>query len=417
MAMAGLADFISQSVRRERTRHNALKRTSALAAATVSVAMMVSSARADVVIGYLSDMTGPTAVLTGESSQRAIEMAIADFGGEVNGQKIVLKVADHLSKPDVGLGIAREWIGKGDLNLLFSVDHSAIALAVSDLTRDKDIVFMNGASTAALSNEKCAPNQVQMLMDTYGLSRAITIPLVEKGRKNWYFISVDYAFGQDLQARGEASVTSAGGKVVGSAKHSPQTTDFSPFLLEAKAKGAESIGLATFGAWQIAIGKQAQEFGIDIPLTPYFLGDTDVKSAGLASFQNVSGAIQFYWDHNEKTRAFAKRFRERYSRPPTFTNAMHYEFMTHYLNAVKAAGSATAAAVMEKVRATPVQLINGDVATVRMDGRTVRPMYTYDVKKTTESTGDWDYFKITSTIPGDRLALPLAESVCPLVKK
>ncbi|PSJ57754.1 ABC transporter substrate-binding protein [Kumtagia ephedrae] len=381
-----------------------------------AAAAMAVPALADVNIGYLSDMSGPTSVLTGESSQRAIEMAIADFGGEVNGEKIVLTVADHLSKPDVGLGIAREWVDKGDIDLLFSVDQSAVALAVSDLVRDKNITFLHGASSAALTNEKCGPYQVQMILDTYGLSRAISMPLVATGHKKWYYISVDYALGHDLQAKGEAAVAAAGGEIVGSARHSPQTTDFSAFLLEAQSRGADTIGLATFGSWQIAVAKQAQEFGLSIPLAPYFLGDTDIKAAGLDSLQNVSSAIPFYWDQNDKTRAFARRYQERYNRPPTFPNAMHYEFISHYLNAVKAVGSTDAAAVVAKMRETPIRMINGDTATIRADGRTLRPMYSFVTKTPAESSGDWDFLKITGTIPADTLAPPLSESKCPLVK-
>jgi branched-chain amino acid transport system substrate-binding protein len=383
----------------------------------VALAAFAVPALADVNILYLSDMSGPTSVLTGESSQRAIEMAIDDFGGEVNGEKIVLSIADHLSKPDVGLGIAREYVDGNKVDLIFSVDQSAVALAVSDLVRDKNIAYIHGASTTALTNDKCGPNQVQMLMDSYGLSRAITIPLVEAGRKKWYYITVDYAFGQDLQAKGETAIKEAGGEFLGASMHAPETTDFSPFLLEAQAKGADTIGLATFGKWQIAIGKQAQEFGIAIPLAPYFLGDTDIKAAGLESFQNVQGAIQFYWDQNEKTREFAKRYQERYSRPPTFTNAMHYEFITHYLKAMKEVGKKDATATVARMREAPIQMINGETATIREDGRTMRPMYSFLTKTPAESTGDWDYLKITATIPADKIAPPLSESTCPLVKK
>lgn len=389
-----------------------------LAALAGAAALMVPlPALADLNILYLSDMSGPTSVLTGESSQRALEMAIDDFGGEVNGEKINLKVADHLSKPDVALGVAREFIDSPDADLIFSVDHSAAAMAVSDLVRDKNVTFIVSAAAMPMINEKCGPRQIQMLMDTYGLSRAITGPLVSEGKKKWFFITVDYALGQNLQAFGESALAEAGGEVVGSAKHSPQTTDFSPFLLEAKTKGAEAIGLATFGSWQIAIAKQAQEFGIDIPLAPYLLGDTDIKAAGLDAFQNVNGAIQFYWDQNDATRAFAKRYQERYNRPPTFTNAMAYEMLTHYLSAAKAAGTEDATNIVNKMREAPIPLINGDTATIREDGRVMRPMYSFVTKTPAESTGDWDYLKITGKIETDKVASPLSESTCSLVKK
>jgi branched-chain amino acid transport system substrate-binding protein len=275
----------------------------------VALAAMALPALADVNILYLSDMSGPTSVLTGESSQRAIEMAIADFGGEVNGEKVVLNVADHLSKPDVGLGIAREYVDGNKVDLLFSADQSAVALAISDLVRDKNIAFVHGASSTALTNDKCGPNQIQMLMDSYGLSRAITIPLVEAGRKKWYYITVDYAFGQDLQAKGEDRDQAVRRRVRRRGKARAADHRLLGLPARGEVEGRQTIGLATFGTWQMAIGKQAQEFGLDIPLAPYFLGDTDIKAAGLESFQNVQSAIQFYWDQNDKTREFAKRFR------------------------------------------------------------------------------------------------------------
>jgi len=367
-------------------------------------------------IGFLSDLSGGSSVLTGESSRVAIQMAIDDFGGEVNGEKIELLVADQLNKADVGLSIAREWFDVNNIDMLFSVDNSAVALAVSPLAAEKGKLFIHGASSTAMTNDSCHPLQIQMLMDTYGLSRAITTPLVQAGMKDWFFITVDYAFGKDLQAKGEAAIKAAGGNVVGSVLHSPTEKDYSAFLLEAKAKGAQTIGLATFGSFQTAIVKQAAEFGIDIPMVPYFLGITDIKAAGLENLQGVQGAIQFYWDQNDKTRAFAKRYQEHYNRPPTFTNAMHYEMITHYLKAVKAAGSADPVAVNAKMREMPVELISGDTATIRADGRVARPMYGYSTKKPSDSSGDWDYLTIGATVPADTLLLPAAESTCSLMK-
>ncbi len=387
--------------------------------ASAATALLIArGAMADVTIGYLADLSGATSVLSGKSSQAAMEMAIEDFGGKVNGEDIKLLSADHLGKPDVGLGIAREWIDQKKLNLLFSVDNSAVALAVSDYVKDKDVAFIHGASTSKLTNESCGPNQIQMLVDSYGLSRAITTPLVKENHKNWYYITVDYALGHDLESHGATAIKEAGGKFLGSSSHSPQATDFSAFLLEAKSKGADTIGLATFGSYQVAIAKQAQEFGMtDVALAPFFLGITDIKAAGLDAFQNVHGAIQFYWDQNDKTRAFSKRFEKRFGRPPTFTNAMAYEFVTDYLKAIQKAGSKEASKVTAAMRAAPLEMINGDTATIRADGRTLRPMYSYVTKKPSESKGDWDYLKITGTIPADSLAPPLSESKCPLIKK
>jgi branched-chain amino acid transport system substrate-binding protein len=382
----------------------------------VALSMLASPALADVKIGLLTDLSGATSALTGKGAQRAAEMAIEDFGGEVNGEKISLLVADHLAKPDVGLGIAREWIDRENVNVFLSVDHSAVALAVSDLIKDKNVAMFHGGSSSKLINENCGPNQVMMLLDSTALARAITIPLIKAGSDKWFFLAVDYALGQDLKAKGEAAVKAAGGEVVGGALHSPQTTDFSSFLLDAQSKGAQTIGLATFGTWQNAIAKQAQEFGITARLSPYYLGDTDIHSTGLETLQNINGAIQFYWDQNDKSREFSTRFQEKFNRPPTFTNAYAYEFTSHYLNGVKATGGTDATKIVQWMRDNPMPLINGDTATIRPDGYTMRDIYTYRTKTPAESKGDWDYLEITGKVDAADIATPLSESTCPLVK-
>lgn len=389
------------------------KTTTALA--TV-LALVAGTASAEVKIGFLSDLSGATSVLTGESAKTAVEMAIADFGGTVNGEPIVLISGDHLNKPDVGLGLAREMLDLQQVDLLQSVDNSAVALAVSDLIKGTPVMMIHGASTAKLTNENCLPNQIQALMDTYGLARAITIPLVEQGEKKWFFITVDYAFGHDLEAKGIAGVQQAGGEVVGSVRHAPSTTDFSAFLLEAQSKGATTIALATFGNWQNTIIKQAEEFGLDVTLVPYFMGITDIKATGLDNLKGVKGAIQFYWDENDKTREFSTRFEAKFGRPPTFTNAMSYEMTRHYLKGVAAVGSADADKVQGWMKANPIEMINGDVSTIRADGRVARPMYTFEVKDASESKGDWDFLKLTGRVAPETLLLPPAESDCPLLK-
>lgn len=387
-----------------------------MALSGVGALAIAAPAMADVKIGLLTDMSGATSALTGRGAQRAVEMAIEDFGGTVNGEKIVLLVADHLNKPDVGLGIAREWVERDEVNTLLSVDNSAVALAVSDLIKDRDVAMFLGASTSRLINENCGPNQAMMLLDTTALARAITIPQIRDGSDKWFFITVDYALGQDLQAKGVAAIEGEGAEVVGTALHSPQTTDFSAFLLEAQSKGAQTIALATFGAWQNAIAKQAQEFGVTAKLSPYYLGDTDIHSTGLETLQNISGAIQFYWDQNDQTRAFAERFQESFDRPPTFTNAYSYEFATHYLNGIKATGSKQAATVVQWMRDNPMPLINGDTATIRPDGYTLRDVYTYRTKTPEESSGAWDYLEITGKVEAADIAPDLAESTCSLVQ-
>ncbi|WP_196053657.1 ABC transporter substrate-binding protein [Paracoccus lichenicola] len=387
-------------------------------AAVLAVALGAGSAPAwaEVTIGYLAAMTGSTADMTGEAGLHGVKLAIEDFGGQVNGEPITVLVGDHLGKPDVGLSIAREWIDQKDVNILMNVDNSAVALAVSDLIRDKDVAMAMGSSTSKLIGESCGPNQMMMLLDNTALARAVVLPQIAAGSDKWFFITVDYALGHDLQAQATKAITEAGAMVVGSTVHSPQATDFSAQLLEAQASGATNIALATFGAWQNTITKQAQEFGIEARLSPFYLADTDIKSAGLDALQNVSGAIQFYWDQNDATRAFAERFRAGFGRPPVFTNAYMYEFTRHYLKGVEAVGSTDAAKVTEWMRQNPIEMINGSEATIRADGYTLRDVYSYRTKTPAESKGDWDYLEITGTIAADDIAPPLAESTCPLVK-
>lgn len=383
---------------------------SAIALGVVSV-----PASADVTIGYLSAMTGATADMTGESALHAMKLAIEDFGGKVNGEPVSVLVADHMGKPDVGLATAREWIDQKSVNMLLNVDNSAVALAISDIIRDKDVAMAMGSSNSRLIGEKCGPNQMMMLLDTTALARAVVLPQVAAGGDKWFFITVDYALGHDLQAQATKAITEAGGKVVGSTIHSPQATDFSAQLLAAQASGATNIALATFGSWQNTISKQAQEFGIQARLSPFYLADTDIKSAGLKTLQNVSGTIQFYWDQNDATRAFADRFRSGFGRPPTFTNAYMYEFTRHYLKGIQAVGSKDANKVTDWMRANPIEMINGSAATIRRDGYTMRDVYAYRTKTPAESKGDWDFLEITGTVKAADIAPPLSTS-CPLVK-
>ena len=344
-------------------------------------------------------------------------MAIEDFGGEVLGKKIELLVADQQNKPDVGLSIAREWIDTKGVTAILDVNNSAVALAVNDLTQEKKITFLDGGSTTKLTNDACSPYLSQWIPDTYSLAYSLALPLVKAGNDNWFFITVDYAFGHDLEAKGIAAVESAGGKVVGSVRHSPQTTDYSAFLLEAQSKGAKTIALATFGSYMINIIKQAREFGMDVKMVPFFMAMTDIKSIGLENLKNVSGGIMFYWDRNDKTRAWSKRYEERFGRPATFSNAQQYNAVIHYLKAVKAAGTTEAKAVAAKMLELPVEDQTDVSAYVRKDGRVARDMYSFDVKTPEESKGEWDVMKITATADKEDVTLPLSESKCPLVNK
>jgi len=388
----------------------------AFVAASALGLLMAGPAFAEIKIGYLAALSGAVANLTGESAFYAAKMAAEEFGGQINGEKIAFISADHLGKPDVGLGLAREWLDQDHVNLFLEVDNSAVALALSTLIKDRNAIMLTGSSSSKLLNESCGPHQAMMLLDTTALARAITIPAVKAGQTKWFFITVDFAVGHDLEAKGIAAVEDAGGKVFGSVTHPVQATDFSAFLLKAQASGADTIALATFGAYQNTIAKQAKEFGVDAILSPYYLDMTDIKAAGLDTFQNVTSATQFYWDQNDATREFSKRFEKGFGRPPTFTNADTYEFTRHYLKAVAATHTTDADTVMKWMRANPMQMINGSTSTIREDGYTLRDAYTYRTKTPQESKGDWDYLKITGTVSADTIAPPLEKSTCYLVK-
>jgi branched-chain amino acid transport system substrate-binding protein len=391
-------------------------KTAACTSAIALAAAIPIPASADIVIGYLADMTGATSNLSGASALHAVNMAVADFGGAVNGENIVVLSADHRNNPDNGLSIAREWLDTRNINALIGVDNSAVALAVNSLVSGQNVTVMAGASNSRLINELCSPTQSIMLLTNSALARAVLLPQVEQGDTSWFFITVNYAFGIDLQALAANTIETAGGSVVGGITHSPETTDFSAFLLQAQASGATNIALATFGTWQNTIARQAQEFGIEAALSPFYLGITDVQSAGLDTLQNVTGSITFYWDQNDATREFAARFAEGYGRPPTFTNAFNYEFTRHYLRGVEATGSADAIAVNAWMRENPMELINGSTAQIRADGYTLRDVYAYRTKTPQESSGEWDYLEILGTVAAEAIAPPLEDSTCSLVQ-
>lgn len=389
----------------------------ALAATTILAASAISAQADTTKIGYLAALTGATSALSGESSIPAIQMAIEDFGGKSLGEPIEFIKGDYLGKPDVGLSVAREWIDQQGVDVILGLDNSAVALAVGDLVKEKNINALMIAAAMAVTNEKCSDVSTQWLMDSYGLTRAITLPVYEAGNNDWFFITVDYAFGHDIEAKAMDALKGAGANIIGAVRHSPETTDFSSFLLEAQSRGAKTIALPTFGTWQTAIIKQAKEFGINATLVPFFLGDTDVNSIGQENIANVQTALQWYWNSDDTTREFTKRFRERYNRPPTFTNALAYQAVTHYLKAVEAAGTREAKAVQAKMIETPIEDKTGFKGYIRPDGRVMRDMYSVKVKAPGESQGDWDYFTVTGTIDKEKVALPLAESKCSLVKK
>jgi len=372
-------------------------------------------------LGGILDMSSLYADITGAGSETAAKMAVEDFGGEVLGRKIEVVVADHLNKADLAANIARDMFDNQGVEMLFDVAASATALAALEVSKARGkINIFNGPGSIRLSNEACGPYTVHYVFDTFAQANTTGLAAVKQGLDTWFFLTADYAFGQDLEKDTTNVVQKAGGKVLGSVRHPLNTSDFSSFLLQAQASKAKVIGLANAGGDTINAIKQASEFGIakgGQKLSPLLAFVTDIDSVGLETAQGLLLAEAFYWDLNDDTRAFSKRFLERVKRVPTSAQAGVYSSVTHYLNAVKAAGTTDAAAVIKVMKETPINDMFAKNGRIREDGRMVHDMYLFEVKKPSESKGRWDDYKLLATVPGNEAFQSLEASRCPLVKK
>jgi branched-chain amino acid transport system substrate-binding protein len=388
-------------------------------------AQQTGSSPQTVKIGVLSDMSGLYADIGGPGSVTAARMAVDDFKPESHNIKVEIVSADHQNKPDTGSAIARRWFDTDHVNAIADVPNSGVALAVSNVTRQKNGVFLvSGAADSDLTDKQCSPNTVHWTYDTWALAHGTGGAIVRQGGKNWFFITADYAFGHALERDTSAVVEAAGGKVLGAVRHPLNTSDFSSYLLQAQDSKAQVIGLANAGGDTINAVKQAAEYGIvqhGQRLAGLLVFLTDVHSLGLQTAQGLTLTTAFYWDLNDKTRAFAKRFAALSGgKYPTMVQAGVYSSVLHYLDAVAKVGSPTdGAKVVEAMKATPRYddpLFGKTV--VREDGRAVHDMYLVEVKKPAESKGAYDYFKILATIPADQAFRPLADEkgTCGLVK-
>ena len=372
-------------------------------------------------IGVMNDQAGPYADLAGRGSVVAARMAVEDFGGTVLGKPIEIVVADHQNKADVGVGIAREWFDTGKVDIAIDIVNSSVALGMQQLARDRNrVVIVTAVGTTDFTGKACSPTSISWLYDSYALANGLVRSVVQGGLDTWFFITVDYAFGQSMQADATRAVELAGGKVVGSVRHPLNTSDFGSYLLQAQASGAKVVAFANGGADLINGLKQASEFGLakrgQTLVTPLmFL--TDVKSLGLEVAQGLRFVTAFYWDRNDETRQWSRRFFERHKAMPTMVHAAVYSSVRHYLEAVKTAGTDEAQAVVAKMRATPVNDFYVKGGQIRADGRLVHDMYLVEVKKPQESSGPWDFYKIIRTVPGTEAFRPAEESGCPLVTK
>jgi branched-chain amino acid transport system substrate-binding protein len=370
-------------------------------------------------IGVLDDMSSVYADITGPGGIAAVRMAIEDFGGKVLDKPIELVVADHQNKADVAAATGRAWYDTQKVDMITGLGNSAVALAIQQLTREKNrINLVSGAASTDLTGKSCSPNGVHWTYDTYALAKGTATAVVKNGGDSWYFLTADYAFGHSLEANTSAIVKAAGGKVLGSIRHPLNTSDFSSFLLQAQGSGAKIIGLANAGGDTITSIKQAGEFGIgggQQSLAGMLVLITDIHALGLRTAQGLLFTEAFYWDLNDETRAWSKRFMERHKNAPTMLQAGMYSATMHYLKAIQAAGTDEPKAVMAKMRETPINDFMTKNGTIRPDGRVIRDMYLLQVKKPEESKGPWDYMKVVATIKGEDAFRPLAEGGCPLV--
>lgn len=396
-----------------------------LVAATFSALSLAAHAQAKEPfrIGTLVDMSGPYSALGGPGGVEAVKMAIKDFGGKVLGRKIELLSADYQGKVDVTSAKATEWYDRDDVNMIIESTDSASALALQRIGREKKrITIFAGSASSALTNKDCSPYGIHYVYDTYALAHGTGAAVTKNGGNTWFFITADYAFGKQLQHDTSAVVRADGGKILGSVRAPLGTSDFSSFLLQAQASGAKAIGLANAGTDTQNTIRQAAQFGIGRNgskqrLVPLLLFIDDVKGMGLEVAQGLQFITGFYWDRNAETRAFSKRFYEHTKAMPSMVQAGMYSATMHYLNAVKAAGTDNADAVMAQMKKTPIHDFFTQNGKIRADGRMVYDMYLVQVKTPAESKGPWDLLKIKAVIPAADAWRPLSESVCPLVKK
>jgi branched-chain amino acid transport system substrate-binding protein len=374
-------------------------------------------------IGVLNDRSGLYADLSGQGSVIAAQMAKEDYGADAKGMKVEIVAADHQNKPDVGSNVARQWLDVDKVDVIVDVPNSGVALAVSDIVREKDKVFLNsGAGTSDLTGKACSPNTVHWTYDTWALANGTGKAVVQTGGKTWFFIVADYAFGQALERDTSAVVTANGGKVLGSVRHPLNTADFSSYLLQAQSSGAQVIGLANAGTDLTNAIKQAAEFGIvqgGQSLAGLLVFITDVHGIGLQAAQGLILTEAFYWDLNDGTRAWSKRFAERNGgKYPTMVHAGVYAAVLHYLKAVEALKSdADGAKVVAEMKRTPTDDPLFGKGMIREDGRKIHDMYLFEVKKPAESKGPYDDYKLRATIPAAEAFRPLDQGGCPLVKK
>ena len=396
-----------------------------MACAALGLAAPALAQDKNVKIGVLNDMSSLYADIGGPNSVVAIKMAVEDSGLPAKGWTIEVLSGDHQNKPDIGVNIARQWIDAEKVDAIADTPNSGVALAVSNVVREKNAVLLNsGAASADLTGKACSPNTISYTYDTYMLANGTGKALTKAGGDTWFFLTSDYAFGHALERDTAAVVTANGGKVLGGVKHPLNTSDFSSFLLQAQSSKAKVIGLANAGGDTTNAIKQSSEFGIVAggqKLAALLLFITDEHSLGLKTAQGLTFTESFYWDMNDQTREWSKRLQKLSPKGtmPSMTVAGLYSGVLHYLKTLEAMGGNPhdGVKVVAKMKELPTDDILFGKGTIRIDGRKMLPAYLFEVKKPEESKYPWDYYKLVATIPAEEAARPLSESECPLVKK
>ncbi len=398
-----------------------MKRAALALAAALAVASVHAKADEKTLrIGVLTDMGGQYADGNGPGSVLAARMAVQDFGGSILGRPIEVIAADHQNKPDIGASIAREWLDQKGVDMIAEGVNSAVGLAIQGVTRERRKIFLiSGSGSSDLTGKECSPTGIHWTYDTYASSNATARALLALGLKSWFFITADYSFGQALQRDATNAIRAGGGEVVGSVLAPFNTTDFSSYLIAARASQARVVAYANAGSDFANTAKQAVEFGLPQSgktVTALQVTITDVPAIGLQVLQGMLFTESWYWDLNDASRAFARRFEAERHAMPTAYQAGVYSAISHYLKAVRDAGTTDSAAVVARMRATPVRDFFTQTGRVREDGRMVHDMYLMRFKKPEDSKGKWDLYDLVATVPGDEAFRPMAQGNCPFVK-
>ena len=384
-----------------------------------SAAISVAADNKPIKIGFITDGASLYADIDGIGGKEAMEMAIADFGGSVLGRKVEVLYADHQNKADIAAGKAREWIDQEGVNVIFGGTNSGTALATAKVTAEKKKIYINnGAGTSALTNQQCSPYTIHYTYDTIALANVTGKAMVEKGNKNWYFLTADYAFGEQLQNDASKVVLDNGGKVLGAVKHPLNASDFSSFLLQAQNSKAQVLGMANAGGDTINSVKAANEFGINktMKLAGLLVFITDVHSIGIKNASGLLATEAWYWDLNDETRAFAGRFIQKMKRMPSSVQAGDYSSMLTYLKAVKAVGTDNPDQVLAELKKMKINDMFTKGGYIRKDGTMIHDMYLFEVKKPEEVTKPWDYYRVVKKLPGEQAFNTLSESKCSFIK-